>query len=76
MVSVTGTWMQNVAAAWLILELTHSPVAVGLLMLCQFLPATVFGLFSRVLVDRLDVRKTVIVTQAAVDGPSRRSSRA
>ena len=26
-VSVTGTWMQNVAAAWLILELTHSPVA-------------------------------------------------
>jgi MFS family permease len=64
-VSVTGTWMQNIAAAWLVLELTHSPVAVGLLMLCQFLPATVFGLFSGVLVDRLDVRKTVIVTQAA-----------
>ena len=64
-VSVTGTWMQNIAAAWLILELTHSPVAVGLLMLCQFLPATVLGLFSGVLVDRLDVRKTVIATQAA-----------
>ena len=39
-VSVTGTWMQNVAAAWLVLTLTHSPVAVGVLMLCQFLPAT------------------------------------
>ena len=64
-VSVTGTWMQNIAAAWLILELTHSPVAVGLLMLCQFLPATVLGLFSGVLVDRLDVRRTVIATQAA-----------
>ncbi len=64
-VSVTGTWMQNIAAAWLILELTGSPLAVGLLMLCQFLPATVLGLFSGVLVDRLDVRKTVIATQAA-----------
>ena len=28
-VSVTGTWMQNIAMAWLVLELTHSPVAVG-----------------------------------------------
>ena len=64
-VSVTGTWMQNIAAAWLVLELTHSPVAVGLLMLCQFLPATALGLFSGVLVDRLDVRRTVIATQAA-----------
>lgn len=64
-VSVTGTWMQNIAAAWLILELTGSPVAVGLLMLCQFLPATALGLFSGVLVDRLDVRRTVIATQAA-----------
>jgi MFS family permease len=64
-VSVTGTWMQNIAAAWLILQLTHSPVAVGFLMLCQFLPATVLGLFSGVLVDRLDIRRTIIATQAA-----------
>ena len=64
-VSVTGTWMQNIAAAWLVLQLTHSPVAVGVLMLCQFLPATVLGLFGGVLVDRLDVRRTLIATQAA-----------
>ena len=64
-VSVTGTWMQNIAAAWLVLQLTHSPVAVGVLMLCQFLPATVLGLFGGVLVDRLDVRRTVVATQAA-----------
>ena len=37
-VSVTGTWMQNIAMAWLVLELTGSPVAVGVLVLCQFLP--------------------------------------
>ncbi|HEY1356363.1 MAG TPA: MFS transporter, partial [Solirubrobacterales bacterium] len=41
-VSVTGTWMQNIAMAWLVLDLTHSPVAVGALALCQFLPFTVF----------------------------------
>lgn len=64
-VSVTGTWMQNVAAAWLVLVLTHSPVAVGFLMLCQFLPATLLGLVGGVIVDRLDVRRVVIATQAA-----------
>jgi MFS family permease len=62
-VSVTGTWMQNIAAAWLILELTHSPVMVGVLALCQFLPFTVFGLFAGVIVDRLDARRAVIGTQ-------------
>jgi MFS family permease len=62
-ISVTGTWMQNIAAAWLILELTRSPVMVGLLALCQFLPFTVFGLFAGVLVDRLDARRAVIGTQ-------------
>ena len=63
-VSVSGTWMQNIATAWLVLELTHSPVAVGLLALCQFLPFTLFGLFAGSVVDRLDARRTVIVTQA------------
>jgi MFS family permease len=64
-VSVSGTWMQNIAAAWLVLQLTHSPVAVGVLALCQFLPFTIFGLFAGVLVDRLDARRTVMATQAA-----------
>jgi MFS family permease len=64
-VSVSGTWMQNIAAAWLVLQLTHSPVAVGILALCQFLPFTIFGLFAGVLVDRLDARRTVIGTQSA-----------
>jgi MFS family permease len=67
-VSVTGTWMQNIAMAWLVLELTQSPVAVGVLMLCQFLPFTVFGLVSGVIVDRFDPRRVVIGTQAASMG--------
>ncbi len=64
-VSVSGTWMQNVATAWLILQLTGSPVAVGILAVFQFLPFTVFGLFAGVLVDRWDARRTVIATQTA-----------
>lgn len=64
-VSLTGTWMQRVAQSWLVLELTHSAVAVGVLMLASFLPFTLFTLHAGVLVDRLDARRVVISTQAA-----------
>ena len=63
-VSTSGTWMQNVAAAWLVLELTGSPVAVGVLALCKFLPFTLFSPFAGVLVDRMNPRRTVVATQA------------
>ena len=62
-ISNIGTWMQRVAQAWLILSLTHSPVAVGILALCQFMPFTFFSLVAGVVVDRLDAWKTVISTQ-------------
>ena len=45
-ISVSGTWMQNVALAWLVVELTHSPLAVGILAFCRFIPFTVFGLVA------------------------------
>lgn len=63
-VSTSGTWMQNVAAAWLVLELTGSPIAVGVLALCKFLPFTVFSPFAGVLVDRMNPRRTVLATQS------------
>jgi MFS family permease len=62
-ISNTGTWMQRVAQAWLVLSLTHSPVAVGILALCQFMPFTLFSLVAGVVVDRLDAWRTVISTQ-------------
>lgn len=65
-VSVTGTWVQNVAQAWLIVELTHSAVAVGLLAACQFGPFALLGLFGGVLTDRLDYRRTLLLTQSAM----------
>jgi MFS family permease len=62
-ISNIGTWMQRVAQAWLILSLTHSPVAVGILALCQFMPFTLFSMVAGVVVDRLDAWRTVISTQ-------------
>jgi MFS family permease len=63
-VSQSGTWIDKVAQAWLVLALTHSAFAVGLLAACQFVPFSVFGLMAGVVVDRLDTWRTVVVTQA------------
>jgi MFS family permease len=65
-ISVTGTWMQRVAQAWLVLQLTHSAVAVGILAVAQFLPFSTFGLFAGVIVDRFEARRLVIATQTLV----------
>ncbi|HJU35800.1 MAG TPA: MFS transporter [Gaiellaceae bacterium] len=64
-ISQTGSWMQRIALAWFILQLTHSPFDVGLMAFAQFTPYMVFGLFAGVLADRLDARRTVIATQTA-----------
>ncbi len=64
--SVAGTWMQNIAMAWLVVGLApHSRgLAVGLLAACRFGPFTVIGLFAGVVTDRFDNRHVVIVTQS------------
>lgn len=64
-VSVAGTWMQNIALAWLVIELSTSPLAVGALAFCRFAPFLVFGLFAGVVIDRLDTRRLLLATQAA-----------
>jgi MFS family permease len=58
--------MQNIAMAWLVVQLApHSRgLAVGLLAACRFGPFTVLGLFAGVVTDRLDNRRVVMVTQA------------
>jgi MFS family permease len=62
--SVSGSWMQNVALAWLVVELSSSPLAVGALAFCRFLPFTVFGLVAGWVTDRVDTRRLVSWTQA------------
>jgi MFS family permease len=65
LVSLAGSWMQNVALAWLVLELSGSPLAVGALVFWRFVPFTVFGLAAGVVADRVDSRKLVMATQGA-----------
>jgi MFS family permease len=64
--SVAGTWMQNIALAWLVVQLApHSRgLALGVLAVCRFGPFTLLGLFAGVVTDRFDNRRTVIVTQS------------
>jgi len=64
-ISLSGTWMQNVALAWLVIELTRSPVAVGVLAFCRFVPFSIFGLIAGVVADRVDNRRLVMGTQCA-----------
>jgi len=64
-VSLAGSWMQNIALAWLVLSLSRSPLAVAMLLFCRFLPFTLLGLFAGSIVDRLDTRRLVVWTQVA-----------
>lgn len=61
--SLIGTWMQNIAQPWLALTLTSSPFKVSLVGTVQFVPILFFSLFSGVLLDSVDKRKLLIVTQ-------------
>jgi MFS family permease len=65
LVSLAGTWMQNVALAWLVIELSGSPLAIGALAFWRFVPFTVFGLVAGVVADRIESRKLVMATQAS-----------
>ena len=65
-ISVSGTWMQNLAQAWLILELTHkNGTALGIVTALQFLPMLLFGAWGGVLADRFDKRRLLFGTQIA-----------
>jgi MFS family permease len=64
-ISVSGTWMQTVAQAWLVLRLTGSGVALGIVTALQFLPMLVFGALAGVIADRVDKRKLLLVNQIA-----------
>jgi MFS family permease len=64
-ISVTGTWMQTTAQAWLVLKLTNdSALALGTVIALQFLPVLVFALYGGVLADRLPKRRTLVITQS------------
>ena len=64
LVSMMGTWMQTVAQSFLVLDLTHSGTALGLVTAVRFLPILVFGPAGGLFADRRNKRRILYVTQA------------
>lgn len=59
-----ATWMQRVAVDWVVLEVSGSPVAVGVAVFLQFGPLLVFGLLGGAIVDRFTRFRVLAITQA------------
>jgi MFS family permease len=65
LVSLIGTWMQSVAQGWLMHRLTHSAFWLGLLGFTQFLPVMLLSLWAGAVIDRMDKRRLLYLTQGA-----------
>jgi len=64
-ISVSGTWMQGVAQSWLVLQLTGSGAALGLVLGAQFLPTLFAGPLGGVIADRFPKRRLLLITNTA-----------
>jgi predicted MFS family arabinose efflux permease len=65
-VALVGMWMQQVAQAWLVLQLTNSPLKLGLIGTLNFAPALLFSLVAGAVADRVPKRRLLIVTQSVM----------
>ena len=63
-ISTSGTFMQSVAQAWLVLQLTNSGTALGITTALQYLPVLFLGPYGGVIADRFSKRKILYVTQS------------
>nr|WP_278044311.1 MFS transporter [Blastococcus saxobsidens] len=59
-VSTCGMWVQNIAAAVLMYDLTGSNLMVGAVSTAQFVPMLLFSLWAGALTDRIDRRRLLI----------------
>jgi MFS family permease len=62
-ISYSGSWMQDTALPWLVLDLTGSPLQVGLLVFCRYGPFMLGGLYGGVVADRFDNRRVLMCSQ-------------
>jgi MFS family permease len=63
-ISLCGTWIQTVASGWLVLQLTNSPFAVGLVTALGSLPILLLTLYGGVVADRVNKRRFVLTMQS------------
>jgi MFS family permease len=67
-ISTSGTWIQIVAQSWLVLKLTGSGTALGLVNALTCVPTLLFGPWGGLIADRLPKRAVLLVTQASLGG--------
>ncbi|MCV0402569.1 MAG: MFS transporter [Chloroflexi bacterium] len=67
-VSLIGTWMQQVSLPWLVLALGGTPIQLGFVAVLQFGPAMFLAPFGGVIADRVDKRLALVATQIAASG--------
>jgi MFS family permease len=65
LISLSGTWMQSVAQAWLVLKLTGSGTSLGLVTALQFLPVLFLGPVGGLVADRFDKRRVLYISNTA-----------
>jgi MFS family permease len=63
-ISTSGTFMQTIAQAWLVLKLTNSGTDLGITAALQYLPILILGPYGGVIADRLPKRKILYFTQS------------
>jgi MFS family permease len=61
-----GTWMQNIAQGWLVLQLTNSAFWLGVVGFAASFPILLFALIGGVIADHVNKRKMLMVTQSAM----------
>jgi MFS family permease len=66
LVSLCGTWMQSVGQSWLVLELTNSPLKLGLIGTLQYAPMLLLSFVSGAIADRVRKRRLILGTQTAL----------
>jgi MFS family permease len=64
-VSLVGTWMQNVAESWLVYRLTHSELLLGTAWFCSQIAVFALGPLGGLAADRFSRHKLVVITQTA-----------
>src|SRR5262245_57384450 len=64
LISQTGTWLTMIAQTLLVLKLTDSGIALGVLAACQFLPLLLIGAWAGAVADRADKRRLLVITQS------------
>jgi len=65
LISLIGTWMQQVAQSWLIYRLTHSALLLGAVGFAGQIPSLILGPLGGHVADRHERRRVLVITQSA-----------